>query len=127
MVDITNILWYNGLEINKGGNLMKIFKLLIVLICVLLVTSCGYANWVRESGSNYGNKKQAEGIVQTTNPNVKLELLFSTDEFSVYRFIDMKHSRYIAVKHNSIEVSSVMTYSSGKKLKSTDNSIVTLD
>jgi hypothetical protein len=69
---------------------------------------------MREGTNFWGDKKNAVTVVHTSNPNIKLELLFETDEFKMYRFVDMAHTRYVAIKKDS---ASVMEYNEERKGK----------
>lgn len=98
--------------------------IILVILCVLLF-SCGFSNYMRDNTNFYGDKKQAVEIVKTNNPLIKLELLFDCGEFKLYRFVDMAHTRYVAVKPDSISVINDNDYKKGKTTIIEDNSIET--
>lgn len=60
------------------------------------------------------------------NKDIMLDLLFEVDGVKIYRFIDMGHSRYIAIQNNKISVISETEERQGKRRIYEDSTIETI-
>ena len=100
-------------------------KIVVMLVIAVLLTSCGYSNWMRDDTNNWGEKKPAIKQVESSNPAFKVELIFETSDLKVYRFVDMAHTRYVAVKKDSVTVNSTTSVKSGKTTTYEDDGIET--
>lgn len=100
-------------------------KKLWIILLIITLFSCGMSNWIREDTNYWGDKKKSIKTVDTNNNDIKLELLFECDEFKVYRFIDMAHTRYVAVKKDSISTIEINKKNRDKNQIIEDNKIET--
>ena len=105
-------------------------KKIILMVCILiLICGCGLDNAIRESG-HWGNAKSPiETWRVGKNEDIKLDYLFEIPETGVkiYRFIDMAHTRYVAVQSNKISVISTTPKQVSKNKKEySDNLIETI-
>lgn len=101
-------------------------KIVLIILVLVLFMSCGLNNAIRESG-NWGNSKEPVSS-QKVGKGIVLDLLFEIpgEGVKVYRFVDNKHTRYVAVKTNRVSVFSIEEEKTGKNTTSASNSIETV-
>lgn len=104
-------------------------KKLIILFVLINLLFMGCSNWIREQG-NWGNEKPAlETYKVGKDGSYNLDYLFTIPDTGVkiYRFIDMKHTRYIAIDSGITSVMSTTSSSKGEdSTEYNDTTIITV-
>jgi len=99
----------------------KLFVLFFIMSMIL--SSCGLANWSRETNLTGDMKK---GIKEFRYGEFVVAECFTHNGITIFRFIDAGHTRYFAVNKNTNEISSVIstTNSGGKNPIFEDDSVI---